>query len=1088
MKITFNKGFAFIVFFLILSVEVSAQLNVIKGKVKDESQEPLVGATVAVLNSTRRVVTGTDGNFEIQASEEETLQISFLGFETYKEIVGKRSYFEVTLQGKISALDELVVVGYGVQKKVNLTGAVATVNYADEVKSRPVTSTAQILQGLNAGVRINQQSGQPGAESITIRIRGEGTLNSSTPLIIVDGFEGTISNVNPDDIENVSILKDAASAAIYGNRGANGVVLITTKSGSKTPGKAEISYSTIMAASAPASHFNLVSNYADYMTIMNESAENVNVVPPFSQAMIDLWREKEKDPNGISESGYPNYVAYPNTDWMDAIYKNALYQKHNLSVTGSSEKTKYLVSLSYIDNPGLISSTGQQTFQLRTNLSAQVTNWLEVGTKLWGYEKVADVSDIYFGLMSRAVPGIYPYYDGKYGWMENPEQSSDSRNNQYFFDRMSGSDKMHYVNATVFANAKLPLDIKYNVSFNYSRTDIEYRSATKVMNAYSFRRGEYAYFYDNLDNLRMTHRNGFSYRWTAQNNLSWNKTIAEKHDLSAMVGFEASYSNNNSNQLVKQRFENDQLTELNNAIDMNEISGSQTDFAAVSAFGRFTYAYDSKYLLEANIRYDGSSRFASQSRWGLFPSVSAAYRISEEAFMQNSGIDNLKLRVSWGKLGNNSIGNYDYLSTYASGYQYSFGNKLTPGIVSTLSNNALKWETTTSTNIGLDLAVLRNRLTLETDIYNKVTDGILYRAPVYATIGNKSAPYQNLCEVTNKGFELTVGWKDRVKDFYYGVSANFTRNWNQVSKYNGRLQAGWETDEYGHRTYKSNIGDVSTVIDPARRTMEGKIINEHYLLIPYSGDASYFFSDGSVNPKGGPRDGMIRTPEDMAWLEAMVANGSTFLPNKTISKTGIWYGDYIFQDVNGDGVYGDANDYTFQNISKTPKYYYGFQVELGWKGIDFSMLLEGAGGSASYWRYVGFNAYSTGRAWTLPKEIAYDHYFYDPANPEDPRTNITSKHGRLTMNYGSEQNGGSNYSTVFLYKTDYLRLKNITIGYTFPKKWISATKILSDVRIFFSGENLITFTDFPGIDPEMPDMMNYYALLKQYSFGLSIKF
>lgn len=1083
---TLTKGFTLIAF-LILSVEAFAQLNIIKGKVKEESQAPLVGATVVVLNSDRNTITNSEGNFEIRASENETLQISFLGFEPQNIVVGNRSFIEVTLLEKANILDEMVVVAYGVQKKVNLTGSVATVDYENKAKSRPITSTAQVLQGLSAGVSVNQTSGQPGTEAISIRIRGEGTLNSSAPLIIVDGFEGTIANVNPDDIESISILKDAASSAIYGNRGANGVVLVTTKSGGKIPGKASVSYSGIMASNSPANRFEVVSNYADYMSIINESAENVDALPPFSQAMIDIWREKEKDPYGISESGYPNYVAYPNVDWMDAIYKEGIYQKHNLSVNGGSEKVKYFVSLSFANNPGIISNTGEKKFQLRTNLSTQITNWLEVGTRIWGYESSSDVCDLYFGLMSRAVPGIYPFYDGKYGWMENPEQSSDSRNNLYFFDRLSGSDKAHYTNATVFSNAKLPLDIKYNISFNYSRTNSEYRSARKVLNAYSFRLGEYAYFYDNLDNLSMTHRNGFAYRWTFQNNLSWGKTIAEKHDVSAMAGFEAMYNNSNSNKLVKQRFENDQLVELNNAIDMIEIAGTQNDFAAASVFGRLTYAYDSKYLFEANMRYDGSSRFAPETRWGLFPSISAGWRISEEAFMKDFDIDNLKLRASLGKLGNNSIGNYEYQSTYATGYQYSFGNKLSPGIVSTLSNYALSWETTTSTNLGLDLNVLDNRLSFEADLYNKKADGILYKAPVYATIGNKAPPFQNLCEVTNKGFELTVGWKDRNKDLTYSIRANFTRNWNEVSKYKGRLQAGWKTDEYGHRNYQSNIGDVTTVIDGARRVMEGKLINEYYLLNPYSGDASYFFSDGSVNPAGGPKDGMIRTPQDMAWLEAMVDGGSTFLPNKTIGKNGIWYGDYIYDDVNGDGVYGDANDYMFQNASKTPKFYYGLQVELGWKGFDFSMLWNGAGGSSSYWRYVGFNAYSTAKHFSLPKEIAYDHYFYDPTNPDDLRTNITSKHGRLTMNYGSEQNGGSNYSTVFLYKTDYLRLKNITLGYTFYKKWMEKIQI-SDLRIFFSGENLMTITDYPGMDPELPDTMNYYALLKQYSVGLSVKF
>ena len=1075
---------------LLLGSAAIAQNHLIKGRVTDDSQEPLAGASVSVLNSTRGEITDIDGNYELRAAEGETLVFSFLGFETKNVVVDNRAVINVTLAQETNALNELVVVGYGVQKKVNVTGAVASVDYANEVKSRPVTSTAQVLQGVSPGVQVNQASGQPGSEDISIRVRGIGTLNAASPLVIVDGFEGTIANVNPDDILSVSILKDAASCAIYGNRGANGVVLVTTKTGGEGgKGRFSISYNGMMAINEPASKFEVISNYADYMSIINESADNIGATAPFSQAMIDLWREKEKEPNGLADSGYPNYVAYPNTDWMDAIYKKGIYHKHNISANGSAGGTKYLISMSYIDNPGVIDNTGSKKFQLRTNVSSQITKWLEIGTKIWGYESDTEVCDTYFGLMSRAVPGIYPYYDGKYGWMENPEQASDSRNNLYFFNRMGGGTKTHYVNAIAFANVKLPLDIRYNASFNYSRTGSETRTNRMLCNAFSFREGKDTYFYDNLDNLELTRKYRQAYRWTFQNNLSWARTFAQKHDVSAMVGFEAMYSNEINEGLTKKRLDNDQLTELNNALDVDpkDVAGSQTDFASASVFGRVTYAYDSRYLFEANLRYDGSSRFARQSRWGLFPSISAGWRISEEQFMKNSGIDNLKLRASWGRLGNNSIGNYDWQSTYATGYQYSYGNKLTSGMVSTLSNEALTWETTTSTDVGLELGVFNNRLTFETDFYNKVTDGILYKAPVYATIGNKGAPYQNLCEVTNRGVELALGWKDDVKGFHYGIRGNFTYNRNEVSKYKGALEAGWVTDENGHRSYVSNIGDVTTTVDGARRVMEGKLINEHYLLNLYSGDGSHFFADGSVNPNGGPKDGMIRTPEDMAWLEAMVSAGNTFLPNKTIDKAGIWYGDYIYADINGDGVYGDANDYMFQGTSQTPKFYYGLQIELGWKGIDFSMLWNGAGGSAAYWRYVGFNAYSTSSKFTLPKKIAYDHYFYDPMNPDDPRTNITSKHGRLTMNYGSEQNGANAYSTLFLYKTDYLRLKNVTLGYTFPEKWMRKAHI-SNLRVFFSGENLLTLTEWPGMDPEITDKMNYYALLRQYSFGLSIKF
>lgn len=346
----------------IIGLAASAQQRTVKGTVFDETSQPLAGASVSVSNTMRGVTTDGNGQFEIQASDTETLSVSFLGYLTKEVKVAGRNVINVTLEPDTNELEELVVIGYGTQKRVNITGAVATVDYAKEVKSRPVTSTAQILQGMNAGLAVSQASGRPGEEGLTLRVRGVGTLNSSNPLVIVDGFEGSIANVNPDDIESVSVLKDAASCAIYGNRGANGVVLITTKDGSKSAGKVSVSYSGMMAVNEPANKFKVVSDYADYMSFMNESAENVDAVLPFSQAMIDLWREKSKDPDGISESGYPNYVAYPNTDWMDAIYEKGIYQKHNLSANGSNGGTKYLISMSYIDNPGIISNSGAKKF------------------------------------------------------------------------------------------------------------------------------------------------------------------------------------------------------------------------------------------------------------------------------------------------------------------------------------------------------------------------------------------------------------------------------------------------------------------------------------------------------------------------------------------------------------------------------------------------------------------------------------------------------------------------------------------------------------------------------------------------------
>ncbi|WP_205966348.1 SusC/RagA family TonB-linked outer membrane protein [Parapedobacter sp. SGR-10] len=1061
------------------------QTNRVSGKVLGEDRAPLSGASVKILDKVQSVNTGSSGEFEIVCGPEDVLVFTYLGYEPQQVAVRGRNYLEVVLAMQSSVLEDVVVVGYGIQKRVNVTGAVTSVNYSEQAQSRPATTTAGILAGLSPGLAIQQPSGRPGQEGVMIRVRGVGTLNNAAPLVIVDGFETTIGNVNPDDIASMSILKDAASSAIYGNRAANGVILITTKTGTSKP---TVSFNSIVSLNKPQNYVDIISNYADYMSIINESAENIDVALPFSQAMIDLWREKENDPNGIADSGYPNYVAYPNTDWMDAFFNDEIYQRHALSISGASNSTNYLMSMSYMDNPGIMINSGMKKVMLRANVASKVNSWLEVGTKLWGYENSLQMNglDNAFSFMTRAVPGIYPYHDGKYGWRENPEQSSNSRNNLYFADRVNGMDRTFYTNSTLFADVTLPYSLKYNISLNYIRQNGGYKFNERTLNAFSFRTGNWDYYYEDLEKLFLRVRNDNSRRWTAQSTLSWNRTFAHKHDIAALLGFEALYNNSDNSFVEKNGFLSDKLVELNTVSNMVAITGTQTDFATQSVFGRMQYAYDNRYLLEMNLRYDGSSRFARQSRWGVFPSVSAGWRIDQEAFMANTKIDNLKLRGSWGKLGNHSIGNYDYQATYASGSTYSFGGSLAPGMVASLSNNLLEWETTTMSNIGVELGILKNRLTFETDLYNKVTDGILFRAPVYATVGVKSPPYQNIAEVTNKGMEFTLGWRDKVKDFSYGVSANFTRNWNQVTKYRGRLNAGWVTDENGLRKYETNIGDVATVVGNERRTMEGKLINEYFLLNTYSGDGNYFFNDGSVNPKGGPQDGMIRTEDDMQWLQAMVDAGNEFLPNKTIGKKGIWYGDYIYDDTNGDGVYGDPNDYTFQNVAMTPKYTYGFQLNLGWKDISLSTLWAGAGGHSVYYRFPGINAYSTRADLTIPKEIAYDHYFYDPINPDDPRTNVTSKHGRLTMNYGSEQNGGSNYSNLWLYKADYLKLKNLTLGYTVPRKWIGKIGF-QDVRLYVSGENLFTFTKFPGMDPEFTETLQFYSNLSQYSIGLNIK-
>ena len=1074
------------------SFNAHAQKMTISGVVTDENNKPFPGVSVIIDGTLTGTMTSDKGGYEIAAPKGSVLLFDCMGYKQVKVTVADKTVYNVKMEVSSEMLEELVVVGYGVQKKVNVTGSVATVDYSDLALSRPATTTSGLLQGASAGLYVYQNSGKPGSEGVTMRIRGVGTLSSagSDPLVIVDGFEGSMNGVNPSDIETISILKDAASCAIYGNRGANGVILITTKKAAVD--KFTIEYNGIVAHQEPENHIEVISNYADYMTIMNESAVNVNKTPLFSQTMIDLWREKEKDPHGISDTGYPNYVAYPNVDWMDAMFINTVYQKHTLSASGASKKIRFNISASYLDNPGVIDNSGLQRFSLRSNVSADITDWIEIGVRAYGYREDTNVGgvDDASTYMSRAVPCIYPYYDGKYGWMENAEQNSASRNNLYHINRIHRNLTRHYINATAYLNVSLPLDIKYHASFNYIQNEAISKTHDSLMNAYSFSRDQWPKKFENPADLMLTYEESHNTRWTFQTNFSYNKTFAGKHDVGAIVGFEAFESVSDPFNARKKGWTSMVLDQMNNITDVVYVEGAMSDFASASVFGRATYAYDGRYMAEVNLRYDGSSRFASRSRWGFFPSVSAGWRISKEPFMEGTGIDNLKLRASWGRLGNNSIGNYDYISTYSTGYNYSFGNKLTEAMVATVTNEALEWETTETTDVGIDFAVLNNRLTLEADYYNKHTYGILYAAPIYATIGNKGAPLQNLCAVTNNGFEITLGWKDTIGDFNYGISGNFTRNWNLVSKYNGELVAGWVTDSEGVRTYQSNVGDVTTKVGNVRRTIEGRRINEYYLLNVYKGSGKHFNSDGSVNPAGGPKDGMIRTEGDMAWLKAMVESGNVFLPNKNVAKDGIWYGDYIYQDINGDGIYGDQNDYTFQNISQTPTMFYGFNLNLSWKGIDFAARFTGAAGGAVYWNFPGYNCYAMAPERTIAKDIAYNHYFYDPENPDDIRTNLTAKHGRLTLNFGADQNGSatsSNPSNLWLYNTDYLKLQNLTLGYTFPQKWLKKIK-MQHARVFISADNVYTFTSFPGMDPAFSNVENYYASLRQYSVGLNIKF
>lgn len=1077
---------------MLLSVPAFAQNSQrqISGTVTDRTGLPVIGAAVLVPGTTYGTVTDIDGCYVLKVpSDAKTIEVSSIGYVVSNVTLTQADVYDVVLADDTLSLEEVVVVGYGTQKKANLTGSVSTVSFEKlGADSRPMFNVNQALAGAIPGLQVMQGSGNPYEEGFSMIVRGTGTLNSAGPLVLVDGMEQGMGNINPADIASITVLKDAASCAIYGNRAANGVVLVTTKNGS-SDGKIEVSLDATWSLNQPFKLIHTVSDYATYMELMNESAINIGGSRVFQQSTIDAWRAAKQDPWGRALSGYYNYMAYPNTDWWDVIYQNKLMQKYAVSVNGKEKRTGYNLSFSFIDNPGIIENTGYNRFFARVNLYSDITDWLRVGARIWGYRTDQDKSNV--GSLTslntqKMVPGIYPYSKslGLYGGPEANEEDPQSHNPLWDMNSTRGYTVNTQLFTDFYVKVKFLKHFSYDFDFFYKDYRQEEQSVDNAFGKYSFSNDVYVIPDKDPATLHTYMYNKRENQVKLSQLVNYSQSFG-KHDVSALVGYEQMTFKYNDFSTNKLGLSEPSVGDLNAAVEPYSSSGYRTEYASRSFFGRATYAYDNRYLFEANLRYDGSSRFAPEHRWGFFPSFSAGWNIHKEGFMSGTSgwLDNLKFRASWGKLGNNSIGNYDWQSTYGT-TKYSFGGEILNGIsITAIKNYSLTWEETGVANVGFDLGFFNNRLTGTVDLYNKLTTGILYTPSMYMVMGTASAPKQNIAEVTNRGIEIELGWRDQVgKDFHYSVTANVSLNRNRVSKYKGELKEGWKTDPVtGERIWETNIGDIST--GSTTRVLEGHEINEFYLPDVYKGSGTYWNPDGSVNVDGGPVDGMIRTVNDMEWLRAMLDAGYSFYPQQDIGKAKLWYGEYIYADANGDGLYGTSFDSRFQNVSTTPKYNYGLQFSCGWKGIDFSMSWSGAAGFCIYYYRQAANSSATTYGYGIPQSVADDHYFFDPKNPDDPRTNINSKQPRLAY-LSSTQSGAS--SSLHLEKGDFLKLRNINLGYTLPEKWTEKVK-MKKLRVYISGENLFAITGFTGMDPEMRSTAGY-STMRQYAAGLNITF
>lgn len=1071
------------------AISMSAQNSqVIKGTVVSEDGKPLPGVVVLPDDGKAdAAVTDENGAWTVNAAPSSVggIEVSCLGFITVREQVGGRSVVNIIMKEDTQLLDEVVVVGYGVQKKGNLTGSVTQINFNDAIESRPAMTTSSALAGLSAGLQVRQTSGQPGEDSASLRIRGNTTLNNNSPLVLVDGVEWSMDDVNPADIESVTVLKDASSTAIYGSRAANGVILITTKKGS---GKASVTYSVQAVMQTPYNKIGWLSDYATHMELVNEAADNVDQAHLFSDSTIAAWKAAQANPDGVNEYGVKNSIAYPNTDWFKELFSTGFSQEHNVSVQGSSEKVRYLVSLGYLDNNGVMTrfkeiDSGTSKFNIRTNVEAKVTNWLTMGARIFGQKQdygLANVKNA-FSYIYQTTPGVYPGEPDKWGRAVATEESTSANN---IFAQMAGpaGHKTTYrMNASLYGVVNLYKGLTFEATGNYAQIYTD-------QNSYSRKNGMWNYMNDtrfsesNLANANNSNSYSMNYRINTEMLLRYNNTFAEKHEVGALAGFTTNYYKQRAFSVSKKGAADWSISEMDKYTDYDSSSSSTAEWSLMSWFGRVNYAYDSRYLVEANFRADGSSRFSPKSRWGFFPSFSAGWRINQEEFMQEATwLSNLKLRASWGITGNNNVGNYSWQSTYQSVKIVTGGAGTTGFVQKELGNDNLEWETTYTTNVGLDFGIFDNILTAEMDFYVKNTSGILYRPTVYETMGNITGAYANLAAVRNTGFELTLAHNNTIgKDFRYGISLNLGYNKGIVTKYQGQLQQYW-TEIDGKRVYVNNLAQVSQGSNTAK-ILEGHVYGEHLLYQVYKGSGRGY-TGGEVDVNAGPKDGMIRTEADMAWVKAMIDAGYSFRGVKKVGKDQLWYGDLLYQDVNGDKNYGDSNDQVLNGHTNNPLVNAGLSLNLSWKGIDFSAVFSGAFGFWLNWGTQYYNTTKVTNGHGIARHIAADHYFYDPDNLTDSRTNIHGKNPRLTLNDDFSNAMTSDFRE---YRGDYVKLKNLQIGYTLPQN-ISRKIAMQKFRVFISAENLFTITKYPGLDPEIGTTIGY-PLMRSVSLGAQVSF
>ncbi len=1040
-------GKLFVLLVLCSASQAFAQKTV-TGTVSDANGTPLLGVNVLIKGTNTGASTDFDGQYEIRAEDSNVIVFSYVGFEEKEELIGSRTQIDVTLTESAEGLDEVIVIGYGAQLKEDISGSVSTVN-VEEIENIPQVGIDQLMQGRAAGVSITKNSGQPGS-AVSVRIRGVNSITgSSEPLYIIDGVpisgdsrniatsgrsiadgglgEGSgstgvspLAALNPSDIASINILKDASATAIYGSRGSNGVVIITTKKGKKGEGK--LSYSTYTGIQRPTNRIDVM-NLPQYAELQNTIGE-----------IYGLNEQIEFLNPSLLGSG---------TNWQRAIFDDALMTNHELSFSGGSEDINYFVSAGYVDQEGTVIGSSFDRITIRANVNAKIKDWLSAGISLTGSRTNEEITlngssngIISLSLLNNPATAIYNP-DGSFAGpttpdeiafgLRNPIAEALSIRNDLRRDRLLGN---------IYAEFKLHDNLTFRTEFG---GDFGNNLSDRFQPTFSYGA------LDRGTNLLSIRRENNDF-WILKNLLTYNNSFGDKHDLTVLLGQESQESSWQGVIAQDGDFVSNDVPILGTGNANDFTDQYQGSSALQSFFGRAIYSFDNRYNITASVRADGSSKFAEGNKWGYFPSVSASWRLSNEAFMEDfDAVQNIKLYGGYGEVGNQAIPNFAYgarLNTISTGTGtgFEFAN---------FANPDLTWESSTQTNLGLDFGLFDSRLNTTIEVYNKISKDFLYQLAVtdFITGGNSpgaiTAPWVNLGEMENQGIDVTINYKTiRDTDFTWSSTLTFSHYKNTVKELLGDLTIN---------------GDLSL-----------NQSNQNITFTKVGQPIGLFY--------GYQVEGLFRSVDDING--APVQFGRPF-EDALFSTT--WLGDIKYKDVNGDGVVNSDDRTVIGNPH--PDFTYGFQNSFSYKDFDLSIFLQGSYGNdifnAVNRTLTAANSYYVNQA---PSVL--DYWSVDNPNAGSPR---------LARN----DTPNINISDRYIEDGSYLRIQNVTLGYNLPASTIDRIG-LNKLKIYGSIQNLYTFTDYSGYDPEV-GAYNQNALLlgvdngrypspRTFTLGLNVEF